>query len=185
MMKRKEREYLKRIISESLEECLVKKGRITEDDRPEEYDWMKGLEMSMDDVKKKFSTEAGYDDRKAGGDYEINNTNPVFYVNGREMTAQSISPFHNDFAIVKCNGQQGFIDKDGELLGGKFFAACDDFEDGWGKVKDETGKFNYINAEGEYLLPTWVSRTSGFMGGEAIVMNNGERYKIDTKGNIL
>ena len=189
-MYRRTKNRVKRLIRESMEEVLNQEYRTKKNPEPVEEpepepEWMKGLEVTMDDVKAMFDQGPKYDDSKAGGDYEIDNENPVFYVNGKEITADSISPFHNDFAIVKCNGQQGFIDKNGELLGGKFYTRCDDFEDGWGLVVDETGKRNYVNARGEYLLPNWVTRASSFMNGEAMVMDNGNRYKIDTQGNVI
>ena len=188
-MYRRTKNRIRRLIRESMEEMLSQEYRTKKIQEPqpeeEEPEWMKGLELTMDDVKAMFAEEPDYNDNNAGGDYEIDNANPIFYVNGKEMQADSITPFHNDFAIVKCNGQQGYIDKDGELLGGKFYSRCDDFEDGWGLVSDETGKRNYVNKDGEYLLPNWVTRASSFMNGEAMVMDNGQRYKIDTQGNII
>lgn len=189
-MKKSVKIQLEKLIRESMEEVLnqeyrTKKNPEQTKEPEEEPEWLKGLEVTMDDVRAMFDQGPKYDDSKAGGDFEIDNENPVFYVNGKEMSAESISPFHNDFAIVKCNGQQGFIDKDGELLGGKFYSRCDDFEDGWGLVVDETGKRNFVNAQGEYLLPNWVTRASSFMNGEAMVMDNGNRYKIDPRGNII
>ena len=187
-MYRRTKDRLKSLIRESMEEILNQEYRTKKQaEKPvePEYEWMKGLELSMDDVNDKFEEEPEYNDKGAGGDYEINSSDPVFYVNGKEMNANSISPFHNDFAIVKCNGQEGFIDKNGELLGGKFYNRCDDFEDGWGLVVDETGKRNYVNADGKYLLPNWVTRASTFMNGEATVIDNGQMYKIDTQGNII
>ena len=187
-MNKKTRNEIKKIIRESMEEMLNQEYRIKK--KPEkptepEYEWMKGLELSMDDINDKFEEEPEYNDKKAGGDYEIDPANPVFYVNGKEVTANSITPFHNDFALVKCNGQQGFIDRDGELLGGRLYSRCDDFEDGWGLVVDETGKRNYVNKDGNYLLPNWVTRASTFMNGEAMVMDNGRMYKIDPQGKII
>ena len=173
---------LKRIINESIEEYRTKKKV---EEPQEKYDWEGGLEMTMDDLKDKFAEPEEYNDKKAGGKYEINPSNPSFFVNGKEMPAESISQFHNDFAIVKCNGQQGFIDKDGELLGGKFYSRCDDFEDGWGLVINSDGKRNYVNADGNYLLPVWVDRASSFMNGEAMVKNGGSMYKIDPQGNVI
>lgn len=189
-MKKSVKIQLEKLVRESMEEVLNQEYRTKKNPEQtkgseEEPEWLKGLEVTMDDVRAMFDQGPKYDDSKAGGDFEIDNENPVFYVNGKEMSADSISPFHNDFAVVKCNGQQGFIDKDGELLGGKFYSRCDDFEDGWGLVVDETGKRNYVNAEGEFLLPNWVTRASSFMNGEATVMDNGQRYKIDTEGNII
>lgn len=184
---KKNLKFLKRIINESIEEIINQEYRTKKPVEPKEEgpEWMKGIELSMDDIKEKFAGEEEYNDNTAGGKYEINPSNPIFYVNGREMPAQSITPFHNDFATVKCNGQEGFIDKDGELLGSKFYRKCDDFEDGWGLVINDENKRNYVNKDGKYLLPTWVSRASSFMGGQAIVINNGERYTIDTQGNRM
>lgn len=167
------------------QEYRTKKKPDLPKEEPERYEWEDKLDPTMDDIREKFAREEEFNDQKAGGTFEINNTNPIFYVKGNEMAADSISPFHNDFAVVKCNGQEGFIDKNGELLSGKFFKKCDDFEDGWGLVINNEGKRNYINADAEFLLPYWVSRASTFMNGEAIVVDNGERYKIDTQGNKI
>ena len=186
MMQRRIKNKVRRIIRESMEEILSQEYR-TKKVKPEEledetYAWSGELDPKISDLKKDNDT---FDDRSAGGEYKINQANPTFYVNGEEMDADSISNFHNDFAIVKCNGQEGFINKDGELVGGIFFNRCDDFEDGWGLVVNSDGKRNYINGEGEFLLDNWVGRASSFMNGEAMVINNGQRYKIDTQGNII
>jgi hypothetical protein len=181
------RKTLMQIVQESIEEVLNQEYRVkkAQPEPEEKYDCMDKLDPTVDDIKEKFADEPEYNDKSAGSDYEVNPDNPVFYVNGKEMSAESITPFHNGFAIVKCNGQQGFIDKDGELVGGKFYARCDDFEDGWGLVVNNEGKRNYVNGQGEYLLDHWVGRASTFMNGEAIVLDNGKRYKIDTQGNVL
>ena len=45
-------------------------------------------------------------------------------------------------------------------------------------------KRNFVNGNGELLLDTWVDRAGDFIGGEAPVIINGQRYSVDRSGNI-
>jgi 5-hydroxyisourate hydrolase-like protein (transthyretin family) len=126
-----------------------------------------------------------FDDSKAGGDYKIDFANPYFYdKDGERVDADAIGNFHNDFAIVKKDGKVNYVDNEGQILSDEWFDACNDFENGFGLVI-KGGKRNFIRNNGELLLKdVWADRAGDFMGSTAPLIINGERYEVDTNGNI-
>ena len=150
------------------------------DDEDYNPDW----DESMEDIMAKFEEPEEFDDSKAGGNYQIDFSNPYFFTkDGQRVDADAIGNFHNDFAIVKKDGKVNYVDNEGRILSDEWFAACNDFEDGFGMVSNGM-KRNFVGSNGQLLLSTWVDRAGDFIGGRAPIMINGERHEVDRSGNI-
>ena len=142
-------------------------------------------DYSYENIKDMYNDdEEEFDDSQAGGDYQIDPRNPYFIdKSGKEVPADAIGQFHNDFAIVKKDGQVNYINSDGVILSDEWFDACNDFESGFGMVSKNM-KRNFVGSDGQLLLDTWVDRAGDFVGNTAPVIINGQRYTVDRNGNI-
>ena len=142
-------------------------------------------DYSYENIKDMYNDdEEEFDDSQAGGDYQIDPRNPYFIdKSGKEIPADAIGQFHNDFAIVKKDGQVNYINSDGIILSDEWFDACNDFESGFGMVSKNM-KRNFVGSDGQLLLDTWVDRAGDFVGNTAPVIINGQRYTVDRNGNI-
>lgn len=151
----------------------------------EEDELGRRYEETIDDINAKFAQPEVYDDRSAGDDFKINLANP-YYINidGEEESCDSITKFHNDIAIVGKDNKFNYIKSDGMLIGDMWFDFCDDFEDGWGKVR-LNGKANFINSDGQLLLDTWADRAGTFQNGKAGVKVGNEIFWVDNNGNRI
>lgn len=153
---------------------------ILDDLKAEHPEW----EESYDDIKAKYETEEEIDDKEGDG-YTIKSPYIFYDVDGTQMQADYIEPFHNDFAIAKMNGRYSFIDKEGKLIVQEWFRAANDFENERAMVKRTNGTSNYLKPDGTFLFPNGVNRCSDFINGVALVINGGRRYKIDVDGNEI
>lgn len=140
--------------------------------------------QQADDIAHRFSDEKEFDDSRAGGDYEIDPSDPYFFTkDGKRVDADIIGNFHNDYAIVKKSGKCNFINVNGVIVSDMWFDACNDFENGYAMVS-KGGKRNFVGGDGSLLLPEWVDRAGDFIGNRAPIIINGERHEVDRNGTI-
>ena len=93
--------------------------------------------------------------------------------------------FHNGIALVYIKDGYTLIDKTGKIILGKRYASIERSSCGLRKVHDiETGKYGYINNNGEVTLSLIYDNATEFYNGTAIVMINNESFLINTIGNM-
>lgn len=65
-----------------------------------------------------------------------------------------VNNFRNGFALVESNGKFNFIDKQGNLLTpNQWFDKANNFRNGFAKVYKNSQGWNFLNKEGEFLIP--------------------------------
>lgn len=173
---------LEKNAGKSAEEIIADREKKAAEDAEYNPDW----DESMEDILSKYREDDEYDDSMAGGEYKIDKANPYFYTKtGERVDADAIGNFHNDFAIVKKDGQVNYVDCDGKILSDEWFDACNDFEDGFGMVSKDR-KRNFVDSSGNLLLgDNWADRAGDFIGGSAPIIINGERHNVDRNGRIF
>lgn len=103
---------------------------------------------------------------------------------------QYIPERHNYGWIIvnrKGGGCNYINSSSGNFLSQTNFLCCTDFNEGFGRVKLQNGKWNFIDLEGNLLLNTPYDLVHPFHEGFAAVAREGDRLYnfIDLKGNIL
>ena len=93
--------------------------------------------------------------------------------------------FNDGYAQVRLNNKHNFINKNGELISNKWFIDVSDFNDGCGPVSIGEKKWNYIKADGKYLLDDWVDFARSFKNEHGIIKSNGKYNLINKDGKIL
>jgi hypothetical protein len=173
---------LEKNAGKSAEEIIADREKKAAEDAEYNPDW----DESMEDILSKYKEDDEYDDSMAGGEYKIDKADPYFYTKtGERVDADAIGNFHNDFAIVKKDGQVNYVDCDGKILSDEWFDACNDFEDGFGMVSKDR-KRNFVDSSGNLLLgDNWADRAGDFIGGSAPIIINGERHNVDRSGRIF
>ncbi len=95
--------------------------------------------------------------------------------------------FSDGIAIVRINTKgYNYINRQGKLLSTKqWFASAGPFRTGFGLVKLEEG-YNYIDANGDYLLPLWAESAKNFDAKlrTAEITIKGKSYTLLTDGSI-
>ncbi len=91
-------------------------------------------------------------------------------------------------AVVRFDGRAdlyGLINYRGELLTSREYREVGVFAEGLAVVKDQRGRYGYIDASGREIIPCQFGGAEEFSDGRAIIRENGRCGYIDYQGNII
>ncbi len=92
---------------------------------------------------------------------------------------------HNDVMIASVGGVYGIYDEKGKPVEGFSCVDADVGMGGYIAYQDSTGKWGYVNKNGEIVIEPCYAQAKSFSSGLAAV-SNGERWGfIDKKGNLV
>ena len=98
----------------------------------------------------------------------------------------SVWPFYDNWALFASKGEQSYIDKNNNTIGGGiFFADAKRFQENAASVKCDNGKYGYINTDGNFIIECKFDVAKVFQGQMAIVQINDEQGVINKQGKIL
>lgn len=91
--------------------------------------------------------------------------------------------------VIKVDNKYGLIGAEGSLIGGRLFANAHESHDDWCLVKDfdkdgNPGKFNFINADGQFISDKWFDKAGDFENGKAAAILGKETLSITANGEI-
>jgi hypothetical protein len=103
--------------------------------------------------------------------------------------------FSNGLARFFDGKSYGFINAKGEMQFGQMFALAADFSDGFAKVQIQENEYTYINTNGQFLTPNFISQrqlsrgkgfaaAGNFSNNLAPVMIDGLWGYLNTKGEL-
>jgi hypothetical protein len=93
---------------------------------------------------------------------------------------------YKDAARVKLDGKWGIVNAKMEYTIPPTYANLQDFSEGLaGAQLEPDGLWGYINPQMEFVIKAQYDRVEGFYNGEAKVVINGDKFVIDTAGNVL
>lgn len=79
-----------------------------------------------------------------------------------------------------------FLDKNGKNAFGRSFPDAHQFTEGLASVKERnTGKYGFINAQGEWIIQPQFETAQPFERGKAFVRRDGKFFYIDHKGHRI
>jgi hypothetical protein len=98
----------------------------------------------------------------------------------------SVWPFYENWALFAAKGEQSYIDKNNNLIGGGiFFADGNRFQENAASVKCDNGKYGYINTSGNFIINCNFDVARVFQNQMAVVKINNELGVINKQGEIL
>ncbi|MBE7036758.1 MAG: hypothetical protein E7403_05655 [Ruminococcaceae bacterium] len=90
-----------------------------------------------------------------------------------------------NFRMVRSGTLTGFSDRDGNQVITPQFQQALNFSQGFAAVKNEEGKWGYINQSGELVIPYLYEEANSFSDGLALIKSEGLYGYIDGDNNIL
>ena len=93
--------------------------------------------------------------------------------------------FKNGIARVQKGGMFGWIDVTGKVSIPLQYTNAFNFGDGLAPVRNDEGKWGYINPQGDYVLQPKFADAKPFNNGEALVKNGDEYIFISKTGKKL
>ena len=97
----------------------------------------------------------------------------------------AISPFSEGLSSVEKDGLWGFINREGEEVVPCIYDDAGDFHCGLAIV-EKNHSWGYINSYGKTILPfVYEQGSASFYDGLATVVQRGERYVINLKGERI
>lgn len=95
----------------------------------------------------------------------------------------SLASYSEDMIVAKKGGMYGYLDKDGrEAIPFVYFEAAD-FSDGLAAVKNEKGKYLFVNSAGEMVIkPHEYDKVGHFSNGTCKVYRKDKVWEIDKEG---
>ena len=95
-----------------------------------------------------------------------------------------VGDFIEGFTIVRLNGRQNFIDKNGNFLSDQWFDGAYDFREGFARVR-LNDKWNFVDRNGNFLSDRWLESVNDFSEGFAAVRLNGKWNFIGGNGRLI
>ncbi len=101
--------------------------------------------------------------------------------------AISVWPFYENRALFAAAGEQSYVDKNGNIIGGeKSFADGNRFQENAASVKrDNNGKSGYINTDGNLIIDYRFDVARIFQNQMAVVNIDNEWVVINKQGELL
>ena len=95
----------------------------------------------------------------------------------------SLASYSEDMIVAKKNGKYGYLGKDGaEAISFVYFAA-DGFSEGLAAVKNEKGRYLFVNKAGEMVIkPHEYDKVGKFSNGTCKVYRKDKVWEIDKEG---
>ncbi|MBE6733512.1 MAG: hypothetical protein E7561_05915 [Ruminococcaceae bacterium] len=81
------------------------------------------------------------------------------------------------------DGKVGFVNTAGRWLAEPIYSEAQNFSEGFGGVKNDEGKWGYIDTNGEVVFPLEYDNISEFRNGYALAEKGEKTFIIDTNGN--
>ena len=85
--------------------------------------------------------------------------------------------------MVRAGTLSGFADAGGKQVIAPQFSQAMDFSEGLACVKNESGKWGYINTSGSLVIPYLYDEANSFSSGLALIKQNGLYGYIDADNN--
>ena len=107
------------------------------------------------------------------------------------MIYESAKSFREEAAYVVKDGLAGYIDKDGNnIIDFKLIPETDKYVDtsfygGLAVAQDNTGKYGYIDKNGDFVIPAKYKEASPFIGEAAYVLIENHNYPNDYGSSFL
>lgn len=89
------------------------------------------------------------------------------------------------FRPVRSGTLSGFADCDGKQVIPPQFAQAEIFSEGFSAVKNEEGKWGYINKDGELVIPYHYEEANSFSNGLALIKTEGLYGYINKENNTV
>lgn len=95
----------------------------------------------------------------------------------------SLGVFSENMIVAKCGNVYGYINSNGEECIPLTYSHADDFSEGLAAVKNEKGKYLFIDASGVMVIkPHEYDRVGQFQNGTCKVYRKDKVWKIDREG---
>ena len=95
----------------------------------------------------------------------------------------SLGVFSENMIVAKCGNLYGYINSDGEECIPLKYSHADDFSEGLAAVKNEKGKYLFIDASGVIVIkPHEYDRVGHFQNGTCKVYRKDKVWEIDREG---
>lgn len=95
----------------------------------------------------------------------------------------SLGVFSKNMIVAKCGNLYGYINSNGEECIPLTYSHADDFSEGLAAVKNEKGKYLFIDASGVMVIkPHEYDRVGQFQNGTCKVYRKDKVWKIDREG---
>lgn len=90
-----------------------------------------------------------------------------------------------NFRLMRSGTLTGFTDCNGKQVIAPKFTQATNFSEGFAAVKNEEGKWGYINTKGELAIPHLYEESNPFSDGLALIKSEGLYGYIDGDNNII
>ncbi len=95
----------------------------------------------------------------------------------------SLGEYSENMIVAEKTGKYGYIDNEGKESIPFIYFSADDFSDGLAAVKNEKGKYLFINKAGEIVIkPHEYDKVDKFADGTCKVYKNNKVWEIDKEG---
>lgn len=103
---------------------------------------------------------------------------------GRKLSGkyEKISPFSENFAVVKKNNQYNFINLEGKEISSQSFQDLESFSEGLAVFTTKNGLKGFIDTTGKIVIEPKYKSSTSFYKGFAKVKDNQKTYFIDYTG---